>query len=133
MNDIATATVTGRLTRDAELRYTGSGTAVCNGSIASNYSVKRGDNWEEQASFFDFVLFARRAEALSKYLKKGQQVVIKADLRQDRWTNQGGENRSKVKLYVQDLVLVGGKSDGSGQSAAPASGQQTDFEDDVPF
>lgn len=130
MTDIATATVSGRMTRDAELKQTRNGSSVLNGSIASNYSVKRGDDWDEEASFFDFVVFGRRAEALAKYLVKGKQVVVRANLRQDRWETDDGQKRSRVKLYAQEIVLAGG-SGGSQQSSS--SNDDVDFDDDIPF
>lgn len=131
-NDINSAVFTGRLTRDAELRYSNSGTAVCNFSVASNYSVKRGENWEEQVSFFDCILFARRAEALHKYLTKGQQVTIHAEARQERW-EKDGQKRSAVKFYVQDVKLTGGSQQSGQQQAATEESALDDFEDDVPF
>lgn len=131
-NDIATTTLTGRLVRDAELKHTGGGTAVCGFSIASNYSRKVGEDWKEEASFFDLVMFGRRAEALHRYLTKGQQVAIKASPRQERW-EKDGQKRSAVKFYVDDIVLVGGRSDNQGSSESSPATTSSDFDDDVPF
>ena len=69
--DINSVVVIGRLTRDAELRYSNSGTAICKFALANNYSRKQGDSWIEETNFFDAVLMGRRAEALHKYLVKG--------------------------------------------------------------
>ncbi len=149
--DINSVVLIGRLTRDAELRYSNSGAAICVFSIANSYSRKQGDNWTEETNFFDAVLMGRRAEALHKYLVKGKQIGIQGELRQNRW-EQDGQRRSKVEIFVQDLNLLGGRGDGSGGSggysggssygAAPQAGQAqesgfsnsgSDFEDDVPF
>jgi len=110
--DINSVVVLGRLTRDAELRYSNSGTAICKFAIANNYSRKQGDNWNEETNFFDAVLMGRRAEALHKYLVKGKQVGVSGELRQSRW-EQDGQKRSRVEIFVNDVNLLGGGS-GSG-------------------
>lgn len=155
--DINSVVVLGRLTRDAELRYSNSGTAICKFAIANNYSRKQGDNWNEETNFFDAVLMGRRAEALHKYLVKGKQVGVSGELRQNRW-EQDGQKRSRVEIFVNDVNLLGGGSGSGGGGgydrgsqptggSAPgnepgSSGQSqggydqgsgTDFEDDVPF
>lgn len=148
--DINSVVLIGRLTRDAELRYSNSGTAICKFSIANSYSRKQGDSWQEETNFFDAVLMGRRAEALHKYLVKGKQIGIQGELRQDRW-EQDGQRRSRVEIFVNDLNLLGGGGSGGGGSdynrSGPATGGQSagydaggytestgsDFEDDVPF
>ena len=146
--DINSVVLIGRLTRDAELRYSNSGTAICKFSIANTYSRKTGDTWGEETNFFDAVLMGRRAEALHKYLVKGKQVGIKGELRQDRW-EQDGQRRSRVEIWVNDVNLLGGgqggggggdynrgsqgPSQGYGQGGGNDAGSGSDFEDDVPF
>lgn len=146
--DINSVVLIGRLTRDAELRYSNSGTAICKFSIANNYSRKTGDTWGEETNFFDAVLMGRRAEALHKYLVKGKQIGIKGELRQDRW-EQDGQRRSRVEIWVNDVNLLGGGQGGGGgdtNRGAPSPsqgygqsgggndyGSGSDFEDDVPF
>lgn len=112
--DITNFTVVGRLTRDAEARYTQGGTPYCRFSVASNYGKKVGDQWEEEVSFFDFTLWGKRAESLLQYLVKGQQIAVSGKLRQDRWESEG-EKKSRVSFFVDDLQLLqrpGGGSDG---------------------
>ncbi len=108
MTDINTLAIAGRLTRDSELKALPSGTAVCNFSIASNYSVKKNDQWQEEVSYFDCVLFGKRASALAEYLKKGKLVAIAGTLRQERW-EKNGEKHSRVKIMVENIQLLGGK------------------------
>ena len=129
-NDINSVVVTGRLTRDAELRYSNSGTAICKMSIASNYSMKRGDSWNEEVSYFDATMFSRRAEALHKYLTKGTPVALHGELRQNRW-EQDGQQRSRVEIVIRDVKLPGGHKDGASQAPPPPPAEG--FEDDVPF
>jgi single-strand DNA-binding protein len=144
--DLNQVVLIGRLTRDAELKYTNSGLQICRFSIANNYRRKQGENWVEETNFFDLFMMGRRAEALHRYLTKGTQVAIQGQLRHDRW-EQDGQPRSRVEVFVSDLQLLGGGRGQAGSTQAPsgqASGGQSgpsqssdtddnDFEDDVPF
>lgn len=136
MTDINTVVLVGRLTRDSELKYTTSGFQICTFSLAVNDSKKEGDAWKEFAHFFDMTLLGKRGEALSQYLTKGQQVAIQGKLQQDRW-EKDGQKRSKVKILVNDIELIGGKKAESDGGAHGPGGENTppadDFEDDIPF
>jgi single-strand DNA-binding protein len=112
MADLNHVVLIGRLTRDAELKYTANGQAVCKFSIAVNRRRKSGDQWVDEANFFDIVLWGRQGEALNQYLVKGKLVGVDGELRQDRW-EQDGQNRSKVEVVANNLQLLGG-SPGSG-------------------
>lgn len=107
MKDINSVSLSGRLTRDGELKFTAGGFAILNFSLASNYSKKSGDTWEEQANFFDCVILGSRSEKLQQYLLKGTQVFVSGELRQDRW-EKDGQKHSRVNLIVNDLILTGG-------------------------
>jgi single-strand DNA-binding protein len=131
MQDISSVTQTGRLTRDAELKYTSGGLAICNFSIASNKSKKVGDRWEDEAHFFDCVLFGKYAESMSRYLTKGKQISLQGELNQERWEKEG-QKRSRVTIKVDRLVLTGGKSDDR-QSGGNQAVTAENFEDDIPF
>jgi len=130
-NDINSVIVTGRLTRDAEIRYSNNGFAISKFSIASNYSKKVGDNWETEANFFDAVLLGKRAESLNQYLTKGTQLIIKGEVRQNRW-EQDGQKRSKVELIANDIQLLGGKQAG-GNPQGSQGNSNAGFKDDIPF
>ncbi|MEL3907746.1 MAG: single-stranded DNA-binding protein [Treponemataceae bacterium] len=121
MADINRVILVGRLTRDAELKYTGSGYPVCTFSIAVNRRRKNGDIWEDEASFFDIVLWGKAGEALNQYLVKGKQVGIDGELRQNRW-EQDGQPRSRVEVVAMNVQLLGGGySQGQGNYGRPAS------------
>jgi len=105
--DINHVTLIARLTRDAELKYTGTGTAVSTFSIAVNRRRKNGDQWEDEANFFEVALFGKQAESLEKYLLKGKQVAIDGELKQDRWQTPDGQNRSKVIVIANTVQLLG--------------------------
>jgi len=149
MADINHVVLVGRLTRDAELKYTAGGQAVCKFSIAINRRRKNGDQWEDEANYFDIVLWGRQAEALNQYLLKGKPVGVEGELRQDRW-QQDGQNRSKVEIVASNIQLLGGSGGGqnfgnsresgntqgswagkSGENNSPPSDDH--FTDDIPF
>jgi single-strand DNA-binding protein len=127
-NDLNSAVLVGRLTKDPELKYSQSGTAIMECCIAVNRRTKKGDQWVDDANFFDFTYMGKGAEAVSKYAKKGGQVGIKGELKQERWEKDGVKH-SRVKVHVDSLQLLGSKPEGQ-QSGSVDSG---DFEDDIPF
>ena len=141
--DINHVVLVGRLTRDAELRYTGGGTAVANISLAINTRRRRDDQWVDEAHFFDAVVWGKTAESLSPYLTKGKQIGLEGELRQNRW-EQEGQRRSKVEIFARNIQLIGNRggdasatelspSEASAEHAGPAQSQPSDFEDDIPF
>lgn len=145
MNDMNSVNLIGRLVRDSEISYTAGGYPICKFAIAVNHSRKQGEEWIEEASFFDIALWGKRGEALSTYLSKGKQVGITGELRQDRW-EKDGVKRSKVYIECRGIQLLGGKKDGGGsaphiqQQVDPAArkpgdapGNQAGFTDDIPF
>ena len=134
MKDINSVVVVGRLTRDAELKYTPNGTAVLDLSVAVNRSVKRGDSWVDEASFFDVTLFGKLAEGVAQYCTKGQQIGIQGSLRQERWEKDGATH-TKVKIIADTVWLLGGKRD-AGPVAGPVGEEiprADDFDDDIPW
>jgi len=131
-SDINYTVQIGRLTRDAGLEYTNRGTAVCNFSIAVNDTYTSGGQKTEYVSYFEVNLWGKVAEALAPYLVKGKQVAITGKLKQERWKEQNGNNRSKIKINCQALQLLGSKTQGDQQQNNAPHTQQS-FEDDIPF
>ena len=116
-------TGTGHLTRDAELKFTSGGIAVCKFAIAINKRRKHGDGWELYASFFDCVLWGPLGESLNKYLVKGKHIAIRGELHQNRW-EQDGQMRSKIEIIIDDIrLLPGSRKDAP---ADPGSGGRAD-------
>jgi single-strand DNA-binding protein len=122
MVDINHVVLVGRLTREAELKYTAGGQAVCKFSVAVNRRKKSGDQWEDEANFFDIVVWGRQGESLHPYLVKGKMVAVDGELRQDRW-QQDGQNRSKVEIVANFLQLLGGGGQGAAQGQGTGGGQ----------
>ena len=122
MTDTNVVVLVGRLTRDAELKTTSGGFAVDRFSIAVNRRKKNGDQWEDEANFFDVDFWGRQAESLHKYLLKGKQVAINGELKQNRWQQQDGQNRSKVYVNAYDIQLLGGNGHTNGDHGQPDNG-----------
>ena len=110
MTDNNSVSINGRLVREAELKFTQGGTAILKFSIAVNRSVKKGEKWEDEASFFDCTMFGKMAESVNKYLEKGKQVSLIGELVQNRW-EQDGQKHSRVEIIVNRLQLLGSKDE----------------------
>lgn len=125
MSDINSVTLSGRLTRDAELKYSQNGGAIVRFSMAVNRSKRNGDgSWADETSFFDCVYFGKGAEGVNSYLSKGRQVAISGELRQSRW-EQDGQSRSRVEIFVNNLSLLSqGGSRSQDQGEMPSSSYQ---------
>lgn len=136
MTDINRVAVIGRLTRDLgtderEFGYLPNGTARANISIAVNSSKKQGDQYIDEVSYFDVTLWGKSAENLHPYLRKGKQIAVEGHLKQDRWKDQQGNNRSRIYIVADNVQLLGGKSEGgenstgAGNSGYQPQNQQT--------
>lgn len=119
-----------RLTRDPEVRQSQSGTYVAKFGVASNERVPDGQGgYREETSFFDCVIFGKRAESFSRFFRKGNLVMIEGKLHQSRWQDrETGQNRSKVELKVFQWHFTGeSRDDGQGGQAQgqtwPQAGQ----------
>ena len=136
----------GNLTKDPELRYISSGTAVTEIGLAVNDRRKNASGeWVDETQFIDITLWARTAEVASEYLSKGSSVLIEGRLKLDRW-EKDGQKHSKLRVVGERMQMLGGRSgSGSGgggpaREAAAASvaepAPQIDSEpppDDIPF
>lgn len=122
-NDLNKVELIGRLTRDADLKYTTTGTAIAGISLASNRSVKKQDNWETEVSYFDASVYGKSAENLKPYLTKGKTIAIAGRLKQDRW-EKDGQKFSRIKIEVEELQLLGGNSSENSNSSNGGNGAQ---------
>lgn len=109
MADYNKTILIGRMTRDIDLKYTPTGMAVGDFSLAVNERRKDG---EDVASFVDITAWGRTAEVLAEYGGKGKQILVEGRLRQDRW-EKDGKNYSKLKVVCERMQLLGGWGDGS--------------------
>lgn len=107
----------GNLTRDAELRYIPSGSAVLDFRLAVNRKFKKQDGTEaDETCFVDVCLWGKRGEAVSQYLTKGKPLFVEGRLQMDEWNDKTtGEKRSKLRVVAENIeFLGGGRSDAGG-------------------
>src|SRR6476620_8756955 len=104
----------GNLTRDVEVRYLQSGTAVADVGLAVN-DRRKGQNgeWIEETTFVDVTLWGRTAEVAGEYLSKGSPVLIEGRLKLDRW-EKDGQKHSKLKVTADKLQMLGSKEGARG-------------------
>ena len=110
--DINRVIIIGHLTRDEEVTYTPGGMAIGKISVAVNRRVKKGQDWVDEANYFDVSIFGKQAEGLKPYLTKGKQIAVDGFLKQDRW-EKDGQKHSAVKIVANDIQLLGGRDGGS--------------------
>ena len=107
----------GNLTRDIELRYLQSGTAIGKSAIAVTRKFNGGNGEKrEETCFIDIDFFGRTAEVANQYLKKGSKVLIEGRLRFDQWQDQNGQNRSKHGISVENMEILGSPQGGNFQN-----------------
>lgn len=147
----------GNLTRDPEMKYLPSGTAVANFGIAMNerYTDRQTGEQKEIACFVDVEAWDRQAEVVNEYLSKGSPIFLEGSLKFDSWETPEGEKRSKLKVRLLRFQFIGGRQDddevggGYTQATPPDStpmegqseqvsnasvgGSDTSTDDDIPF
>jgi len=127
----------GNLTRDPELRYTGSGTAVTNFSLAINRRYRQAGEPREETVFVDIVVFQKQAENCAQYLSKGRSALVEGRLVQRSWTTEEGQKRNKLEVIAQNVQFLGGPPGrGKGEDLPSNSGSNNvdvDPNDDIPF
>ena len=124
--------MSGRLTRDAEVRFIPSGTAVMAFSVANNTGF--GEN--QKTHFFDCSMFGKRAEGkLKDYMLKGQQVVVEGEISLNQYQKKDGTGGASLNVFVNNVELMGGGQQSGGQSSAPAptAPALNEADDDLPF
>jgi single-strand DNA-binding protein len=134
--------ISGNLTRDPEMRSTGSGMAVMQIRMAVNDRRKnpQSGEWEDAPNYVDVVVFGTRAESLSRFLSKGSKIIVDGKLRWSEWADKNtGDKRSKLEVVADDIDFASGRGEGGGGGgysapSAPASDSSGPaFEDDIPF
>src|SRR3954471_21651516 len=138
----------GNLTRDPELRYTPKGTAIAKIGLAINRTWKNeAGETKEEVTFLDIDAFARQAETIGQYLKKGRPILVEGRLRLDTWDDkQTNQKRSRLGVVLESFQFMDSRPEGAqgngGQRPAravappPEAGPEAEppaVEDDVPF
>jgi single-strand DNA-binding protein len=127
----------GNLTRDPEVRVTPKGTAICQFGLAINRTFKaEGNESREEVIFVDCEAWAKTAETIAKYCKKGRPLYVEGRLRLDQWEDKTTkEKRSRTKVVVEQFQFLGGKDDASGTGSKPEATPkgEEDFDTQPPF
>src|SRR5690349_24685473 len=116
----------GNLTRDVEVRYLQSGTAVADIGMAVN-DRRKGQNgeWVDETTFVDVTLWGRTAEVAGEYLSKGSPLLVEGRLKLDQWETDG-QKRSKLKVVGERIQLLGSRGGGGGGGGR---GQNQSYDD----
>ncbi|MFP4027216.1 MAG: single-stranded DNA-binding protein [Candidatus Brocadiia bacterium] len=112
----------GNLTRDPELRYTPSGTSLCEFGMATNRTwTNRDGEQREEACFVDITMWGRRGEVISEYFSKGDPIFIEGRLKLDQWETADGR-RSKLTVVAENFEFIGGRGPSGGSSRGKSQG-----------
>ena len=133
----------GNLTRDPELRVTGTGLSICKIGLAVNrsYTSKDGES-KDETTYVDVDAFGKQAEILGKYMQKGRPLMVEGRLKLDQWESNDGQKRSKLGVVLESFQFLGGRDDNAPRSTiamesnTQVSGNDTkeeSFDGDVPF
>ena len=131
-------TIMGRLTRDPELRRTGSGVAVASFRVAVDRDYQPKDGGERKTDFIDCVAWRQTGEFISKYFAKGRMIIVDGRLEMRDWTDKDGNKRTSAEIMVENAYFGDSKRDGEGGNtyaapqsfgsySAPASNSASDF------
>ena len=104
-------TIMGRLTRDAELRRTGNGTAVASFTVAVDRDY--GQDGQKETDFIDCVAWRGTGEFVSRYFAKGSMIVVSGRLQIRTWTDKDGNKRKAAEVVADEVYFGEGKKDGS--------------------
>lgn len=105
--NINSVSISGNLTRDAELKVTQSGIPILSGSIAVNERVKDANgNWGNKPNYVDWVIFGARAERVAGLMTKGTKVALFGSLSYSSWEDKQGNKRSKLEVIVRELEFI---------------------------
>ena len=120
----------GNLTRDIELRYAQSGTAIAKTAIATSRKFTANGEKKEEVCFVDITFFGRSGEIANQYLRKGSKILVEGRLQFEQWVDQNGQKRSKHSVIAETMQMLDSKSDNQGGSNynAPAQGGQPAYQ-----
>jgi single-strand DNA-binding protein len=152
MRDIATATVSGNLTRDVELKALPSGTDVARLRVATTTRRRSGEEWVEKTNYFTVEVYGAQARSCALYLRKGSRVFVDAELDWREWTDQQQNKREAVTFRARQVLFEGGPRDAASDGeevkangspapvqpavevgAGPSASEGTASADDLPF
>lgn len=139
----------GNLGADPEVKYLEGDKVVANISLATTEAYKdRNGNRVEQTEWHDLELWDQQAKIAEQYLKKGSQIYVEGKIKSDKWQDEQGQNRKKIRIRVLNFTMLGGRPEGGGmpqsnempntastpaKAAQPAPEMKEIEDDDLPF
>ncbi len=127
----------GNLTRDPELRYTQSGTAVCSFGLAMNRRYKVNEEWRDEPCFVDITVWSKQGENCNQYLSKGSSALVEGRLNFRSWVTQDGQKRSKLDVVADNVTFLSRSNTESSDGGPGLSSHERDDsipkDDDIPF
>ena len=142
MANLNKVTLIGRLGQDPEIRYTQSGSAVANATIATNdyWTDKQGEK-QERTEWHSLVLWGKLADLAQSYLKKGSQVYVEGKLQKRKWEDKEGNERWTTEIVANQMQMLGERMSQGTSNQGNVTKQNTssnefvdeEFDDDIPF
>ena len=138
-------TIIGNLGRDPEVRYTQSGSAICNLSVAVGERKKNGEEWVDHTEWVRVVCFGRTAENAGQYLAKGRQVYVSGRMQTTKYKDRDGIEKYSTEVVAREVLFLGGLSSEpprglpaqkrNSYGAEPEEQKPVDgfYDDDLPF
>lgn len=122
MNIVA---ISGRWTRDIEVKYANNGTSIAKGTLAVDRTVKRGDEWVHEADFINVTVFGKKAEFLEKYFKKGSFAIVTGSIKTGSYDKEDGTKVYTTEVLADNIEFGGSKAEND--NAGKVKSQSSDF------
>lgn len=120
MASVNKVTLVGNVGKDPELKYSASGTAVCNISLATTRSWKdKAGEKQEETEWHRVVFYERLAEVVGEWVKRGKPIYVEGRLKTRKWTNKEGQDVYTTEIIAHEMQMLGGREDA--QQSAPRS------------
>jgi len=137
MASVNKAIIVGHLGQDPEIRYTSSGEAAANISVATSEQWKDKSTGEqkEQTEWHRISFFGKAAEVVCQYMRKGSQIYVEGKIRSKKYTDKNNIERTAFEIIAESFKMLGSKSEsGSGKQSKPAAKPQLDdMDQEIPF
>lgn len=134
MSSLNKVMLIGHLGKDPEVKYTTSGTAVCNFSLATSESFKdKSGEKQEKTEWHNIQMWSKLAEICGEYLKKGSSVYIEGRIQTRKWQDKEGNDRYTTEIVGERMQMLGGKGQSSSTPSVEPARQSAVEDDDIPF
>src|SRR5258708_4036086 len=125
-------TIVGNVGRDAEMRYTPQGVAVCDFSVAVNKVTGKGETRKEKPTWSRGTVGREGAETASQYIKKGMKILVVGEIDASAYTNKQGQPAASLELTASDFKFLDSRGDSGGQNGGEYQGARSNGSGDAP-